>query len=65
MGVGWGGRMGGGEEKRGREMMVFWLKEKVRYFHFRIVKVSHSCCAAPFSSADLGTGTCHQFYSKV
>lgn len=65
MGVGWGERLGGGEEKRGRETMVFWQKEKVRYFHCRIVKVSHFCCAAVFSSADLGTGTCHQFSSKV
>lgn len=46
------GRMGrgngGGEEKRGREMMAFWQKEKVRYFHFRIVKISHFCCATVF-----------------
>lgn len=56
-----GGKMGredggwGGEESR--EMMVFWQKEKVRYFHFIIVKVCHFCCATIFPPLTLGLVT--------
>lgn len=65
------GAEGGGWERRGREKGdIFWQKEKMRYFHLRIIQTSLSFCAHSrcyrSPSLTLGLGlVIHQFNSKV